>query len=298
LLFGLVMLATRSLLSFVTRTLLAVAFSAALVGCVDPGTPASPTSAASPGAPSDEGAYGDDDAAFIVVLPDDDAPSPAAPSARTTTPPAGPLGPANAVFDAGSQDAEAPADAAGPAIDEAPEGACAEAPGPGDLVIDEIMIESVAGTGDDGEWLEVRNTRACALNLRGLHGECPRAASVRTFDIDGPAWIAPLGSFVVADSSDPAVNHDLPGTLVVWAGHTGDVLRNQGTTISLTMNETLIDAVTYPSLKLTAGQALAFPSDCDASARSDWTAWRPSVASWFPAFFGTPNAVNDDVHCR
>ncbi len=174
---------------------------------------------------------------------------------------------------------------------------CPAPPGPGDLAIDEIMITSVAGSGDDGEWVEVRSTRSCWLNLEGLHGECPDGANVRTFDVGSAMSLPPSGTFVVADSNDPAVNHDLPGQLLVWAGHTGDVLRKAGATITLTMNGAIVDSVTYPSLKLAVGQSLAFPSDCDAAARSDWTEWQPSVASWFPSFFGTPNAPNDDVHC-
>ena len=52
------------------------------------------------------------------------------------------------------------------------------------------------------------------------------------------------GTFVVADSSDPAINHDLPGTIVVWFGHTGDVLRNMGSTITVSLDGVLLDTVT------------------------------------------------------
>ncbi len=183
-------------------------------------------------------------------------------------------------------------------FDASPDGACTRPLAPGDLVIDELMIASISGTGDYGEWLEVASSVDCAIALQGLHGECPRGDKVATFDVVGPTLAAsPWHAFLVADSSDPVVNHGLPQPLFVWVGLAGDVLRNMGTTVSLTMNDALIDTVTYPSLGPTVGASIAFPSDCDAGLRSDWTRWQTSTASWFPGFFGTPNALNADVHC-
>lgn len=199
---------------------------------------------------------------------------------------------------AGTVDAEeAGGGAAGPPFDAGPEGVCDRPLAPGDLLIDELMIESVAGTGDYGEWIEVQNTLDCTVDLRGLHGECPSGAKVRTLDVTDDVWILPGGTFVIADSDNPAENHYLPGTIVVWSGQPGDVLRNKGGTVSLMMNGALVDTVTYPALKLTVGTSVAFPANCPANSRSDWTAWQVSNASWFPGFLGTPNAPNDDVTC-
>lgn len=184
-----------------------------------------------------------------------------------------------------------------PPFDAGPSGACTQPLAPGDLLIDELMIESVVGSGDYGEWLEVQSTLDCALDLRGLHGDCPRGAKVATFDVAGDIWIPPRGTFLVADSSHPAINHQLPGTLIVWFGQPGDVLRNKGTTVTLRVIDTLIDSLTYPALSLTAGTSLAFPADCDPSVRTDFSRWQRSTSSWFPGFLGTPNAPNLDVHC-
>jgi hypothetical protein len=182
-------------------------------------------------------------------------------------------------------------------VETPPDGACAAPLAAGDLVIDELMIESVAGTGDYGEWLEVRSTLPCAIDLRGLHGECPSGAKVRTFDVNDDVWLAAGSTFVVADSVDPAIDHDLPGTVIAWAGQPGDVLRNKGGTVSLLVQDVLIDSVTYPALKLVVGASVAFPADCPLERRSDWTVWQASAASWFPGFRGTPNAPNVDVSC-
>jgi hypothetical protein len=184
-----------------------------------------------------------------------------------------------------------------PPLDPAPDGACTGPPAAGDLQIDEMMIQSVAGSGDYGEWIEVRSTLACTVDLRGLHGECPSGAKVRVFDVTDDVWLPPLGTFVVADSGDRAIDHALPGTVTVWSGQPGDVLRNQGATVSLWERGALVDSVTYPALKLHAGASVAFPADCPASRRTDFAAWQTSTASWFPGFFGTPNAANLDVHC-
>jgi hypothetical protein len=197
-------------------------------------------------------------------------------------------------------DAQDPGDAAAaPPFDAGPQGVCENPLAPGDLLIDELMIESISGTGDHGEWLEVSSTLDCAIDIVGLHGECPRGAKAATFDVTGDLWIPARGTFLVADSSDPAINHYLPGSVVAWSGHLGDVLRNKGTTITLRMLDVIIDTLTYPAVTLTVGASLAFPADCDSSmrSRSDWTLWQTSSASWFPGFLGTPNAPNVDVTC-
>jgi hypothetical protein len=179
-----------------------------------------------------------------------------------------------------------------------PQGACTDPLSPGDLVIDELMIESVAGTGDYGEWLEVANAAGCAVNLRGLHGECPKASKVVTVDVSDDVWVPAGGFFVIADSVDPSVNHDLPGTVLGWLGSPGDVLRNDGTTITLSVTGTVIDTLTFPKLTLTVGASLEFPSDCDAGDRGDFSKWQTATSSWFPGFYGTPGAINDDVSCQ
>jgi hypothetical protein len=209
-----------------------------------------------------------------------------------------PLQDATVAAGGASADAQDPGEAAtGPPFDAGPEGVCEQPLAPGDLVIDELMIESVSGTGDHGEWLEVSSTLDCAIDLVGLHGECPRGAKAATFDITDDLWIPARGTFVVADSSDPAINHYLPGAVVSWSGHLGDVLRNKGTTVTLRMLDVVVDTLTYPALSLTVGASLAFPADCDLSTRSGWTLWQTSNASWFPGFLGTPNAPNVDVTC-
>jgi hypothetical protein len=181
-------------------------------------------------------------------------------------------------------------------FDAGPDGACNSPIHAGDLVIDEVMIASLSGTGDHGEWLEVASTRDCALDLVGLHAECPVGAKVITLDVTSDVWIPARGTFVIADSLEPAVNHALPGVVLAWAGNPGDVLRNEGTTVSLEAGGVLVESLTYPKMKsVPIGTSMEFPSDGALAARSDWLSWQPAQASWFPGFHGTPNAPNDDV---
>jgi hypothetical protein len=261
---------------FTAATLMTLATGCAKTAGADPGAGGNTT--------DDGGGYGSfpgDDAS-----PEEDAPTVFDPTAADD---------ASAFEDGDAYDASLPPP--GPPFDAGPDGLCTQPLAAGDLVIDELMISSVAGAGDYGEWLEVQSTLGCAVDLIGLHGECPSGAKVHTFDITTDLWIEANGTFVVADSSNPALNHELPGTLVTWLGEPGDVLRNKGGTVTLMLDGGIIDSVTFPSLKLVTGTSVAFPSNCPATARSDWTNWQMSTSSWFPGFFGTPNAPNNDIQC-
>ena len=239
----------------------------------------------------------------LAPAPDPPAVAPDLATSTAETPPPPPTSPSDSIdastegsaADAGDVPS-APAPPT-PPFDPGEGGICPGPLGPGDLVIDELMVESVAGAGDHGEWLEVRSLVGCAVDLRGLRGDAPNGAKVRSFDIGEDAWIPAFGTFVIADSTNAAINHDLPGTVIPWSGQPGDVLRNKGGTVSLEFSGTTIDSVTYPSMTLTVGCSIAFPSDCAPDRRTDWTAWQASSLSWSPGFSGTPNAPNDDVQC-
>jgi hypothetical protein len=117
----------------------------------------------------------DDDAAFLVEFPTDDAP------AITVDPNGDPAEVSSVDGSDGTPDSTAAIDTATSPLDAAPQGACADPLVQGDLVIDELVIASVAGTGDYGEWPEVRSTLGCAASLQRLHRNaraepmCPRS---------------------------------------------------------------------------------------------------------------------------
>jgi hypothetical protein len=168
----------------------------------------------------------------------------------------------------------------------------------GDLAITELMITSRAGSGDDGEWVEITSTKDCWLTLQGVAIESPRGTSApNTVTIEEPFELAPHGTFIVADSADPAKNHAVPGKVFSWAAT--DVLKNDGDAVTVRLGTVVLDAVTYPAYSnLTAGRTLAFPDDCAPTARSDWKRWSLTFTAWSqPGFMGTPNAANADVTC-
>jgi hypothetical protein len=167
----------------------------------------------------------------------------------------------------------------------------------GDLSVSELLISSRAGSGDDGEWAEIKSTRTCWLRLQGLIIESPRgAAAPNTTTIAEDFELAPLGTFVVADSLDPAKNHALTGKVFAWGAT--DVLKNDGDTLTLKMGATVIDTLTYPAFSnLEPGRTLSFPSDCPTAVRADWERWSLSFDVWSVGFKGTPNAANGDVAC-
>jgi hypothetical protein len=167
----------------------------------------------------------------------------------------------------------------------------------GDLQIGELLLSARAGSGDDGEWVEIRSTRTCWLKLKGVLIESPRgAAAPNATTILEDYELGPKASFVVADSADPVKNHALPGKVFAWDAT--DVLKNDGDTVNVKLGATVIDTLTYPSFtNLVPGRTVSFPDDCPASTRSDWTRWSLSFDTWAVGFKGTPNAANDDVAC-
>jgi hypothetical protein len=177
--------------------------------------------------------------------------------------------------------------------------ACTTSLGPGDLIIDELMIASQSGSGDHGEWMEVASTRDCVIDLKGLYAQVPHGKGTTIAMFSDDVFLPPHGFFVIADSAEPSENHDLPGNVFVWgSGTQSDVLLNSGDDITLYTASATIDMLTYPdSSKLVDGASMAFPFDCEPSARLEFGNWQPSVASWTPGFFGTPMAPNTDVTC-
>ena len=232
---------------------------------------------------------------------DDDIPSVEEGLAPTTNEDSGAFGASSRPSNVGPKtDAGPIAVDAGPTDDSGtvlPKAYCDGALVAGDLAVSEILISSRAGSGDDGEWVEIRSTRTCWLKLQGLSIESPRGATaVNGVTIADSFELEPKGTFVVASSADPAKNHGLTGKVYAWAAT--DILKNDGDTVALKLGATVVDSITYPAFSnLAPGRTLAFPSDCPATVRADWLRWSLTFTEYQPGFKGTPNAGNDDVAC-
>jgi hypothetical protein len=168
----------------------------------------------------------------------------------------------------------------------------------GDLIFDEVMITTEPGSADRGQWLEVRSTLSCTVNLLGLHASAPHGQSFRTMDVTTDIWLAPGGLFVIADTTDASANGALPGLVLAWTGDPADALHKTSDVVTLSFGDVTLDTLTYPSKKRVEGVSFAFPSNCDPFLRADFANWRPSVYSWTAGLFGTPGSSNTDVMCN
>ena len=180
--------------------------------------------------------------------------------------------------------------------DAAPPPACDDLAA-GSLVIVEILVKSIDGAGDKAEWVELENPRECVLQVpAGLRVLSPRGTLVDVATVT-TAFALPPHAHVLAGGPD-APGHDAWPTFR-WTA--SDALKNSGDVIRVELGETaaplVVDSVLYPQFNgLTAGRSVAFPSDCPAEARADFSNWSGSFAQ-SGALTATPFAPNDDVTC-
>ena len=159
-------------------------------------------------------------------------------------------------------------------------------------------IESTPGTGDHGEWLEVASTLACAIDLKGLRGECPTGAKVNTFAIDDDVWIPALGTFVVGDSTDPAIEpRHLPGSVDPLGRRTRRRPPERGGHGHAALREHAHRLGHLSDPEARGRELLGVPDRLRPEPSARLVHVANATASWFPAFTGTPNAPNNDVHC-
>jgi hypothetical protein len=191
---------------------------------------------------------------------------------------------------------------------------------PKDLAVVEMMIATVkpgSGTNDYGEWFEVKSTRDCRLNAKGIHVESPRVvdSDVDKLDVADDLWLKANESFIVANSLDTADNHLPSGSKVVawnpWQGlTTHDTLKDSGhDSIVISVDSRQIDRIDWDAtgwgVADNVQSTVSFSVGCTWEERPNWGNWSWSNASFFSAFSGTPNAyspdnplgLNNDVNC-
>jgi hypothetical protein len=175
----------------------------------------------------------------------------------------------------------------------------AVAPGPGDLVITEVMPSPTKVSDPNGEWFEAKVMSDVDLNGVGLDraGDAIKPDIITSTD----CLRVTAGSYVVFAKAAMAVNGGLPAdaiansfkfALVAGNGTTGDVAILAGTTV--------VDAVTWT--RSTTGKALQLdPSRSDAIANDDESNFCDATATYGepspppdnkPADLGTPGAAN------
>ncbi|HQY65096.1 MAG: hypothetical protein IPF92_00670 [Myxococcales bacterium] len=170
--------------------------------------------------------------------------------------------------------------------------------GAGDLAITELLLSSRSGSGDNAEWVEITSRRsACWLKLDGLVVESPKGAAFDTATLPAGTELPPLGIVLVAGSLAGARALGLPEP--VYAFERTDVLKNDGDRITVRAGTTVIDQLDYPPFSnVTPARSIAFPANCPAAVRSDWSRWSLTFSTYASgAQRGTPGRDNVDVTC-
>lgn len=197
-------------------------------------------------------------------------------------------------LDAGRDAGQAPADAgtvvrdAGPPVD-AFVPSCP--PSPGNLAIVEVMVASRSGSGDLGEWFEVKNVGACTIALAGLVIASPSAPEIHTV---GGGLLPPGSLFVFAQSDDPADNHGLTVDHVYGGAIT---FGNSADSLVLSYEGAEIDRVHWSSTSFRVGTARQRSNDATRRGGDlSLSPWCDSTNEYSSAaggpYFGTPGIPN------
>ena len=176
-------------------------------------------------------------------------------------------------------------------------GACTTVPLAGALVITEIQNNPDTARDNDGEWFEVYNPAASAVDLRDLH---VHGSATERFTIGStqPVLVPARGYAVLAYSQDTMVNG---GVTAVYAYGSAMTLGNTGTdTIELrgADDATVIHTVTYDTTAASgwpnvAGRSKALrPSSVDPAVTAMPASWCVGDPMYGAGGYGTPGAVN------
>jgi hypothetical protein len=195
-------------------------------------------------------------------------------------------------YDAGRPDAGPPQDAGPP-----PDAGVPCAPATGLVGISEVMISSRSGSGDRGEWFEVRNSGDCSVLLAGLAIVSPAADGNEKVHVVTGGLLYAGDSFVFALSALAIDNHGVPFDYAYGAGSAEDVVLDNGSDwLELRYLGASIDRVTWPNGGFTSGAARQFPAALPLGVNDDWGRWCSASALYSTTggvFYGTPGVAND-----
>ena len=165
----------------------------------------------------------------------------------------------------------------------------------GDLVITEILADSMAAPDETGEWFEVQNRTGKAIDLRGLKIEDKTA---KPHEIVGANQvIVPAGGYaVLCTNADKAVNGGVDCTYSY-----GDKVKltNSSDTIKLTATAGVVDEVTYahggdkgwPAISKGHAQQLAVEAT-SSTVNDDGNNWCVAQVAFGAGDFGSPGSAN------
>jgi len=159
-------------------------------------------------------------------------------------------------------------------------------PGPGDLVITEIMANPNAVLDASGEWFEVYAPNR-AVDLNGLKVGSADADGALLGGSESCLTVGAGGYAVLARKSDPAANGGLNNVLATFSRS----LTNAGGTLALRAGDTIVDVATYGSDR--PGKSHQLSSGLlDAASNDSADNFCPAISPMANGDFGTPGAPN------
>lgn len=164
------------------------------------------------------------------------------------------------------------------------------------IAIVELMISSVSGSGDRGEWIELRNAGDCTVDLGGLTLVSPASGTGPEVSYTVPAGtiVTAGGRLVLAQSANPSENHGL--TFDLAYGASGLVLDNGGDWIELRSGAGTIDRVSWTATTFVRGATRTFPDARPIATNDNQANWCNATTAYSSAtggpFYGTPGGPN------
>ncbi len=168
------------------------------------------------------------------------------------------------------------------------------APGVGDVIVNEIMIDPAGVSDTNGEWFELCNVTSKPLDLQGLViRTASQFVSIRS---STTAVVLEPGAYcVLCRNGDPAVNGGVTAGYVYGSGIS---LPNGGGSLTLAeygttgMDGTVIDAVQWTTA--TAGKSYSLRASARNATDNDAaTSWYWCTRPYSATDQGTPGTVND-----
>lgn len=161
---------------------------------------------------------------------------------------------------------------------------------PGELVITEIMKDPAEVDGDFGEWVEIQNTSASAVDLLGLELVDEDGDGIQ---VSSPYRLEAGGFALFAASDDPLLNGGLPPVVQAWG--TAFSLRNSEDQVTLRFGTREYDTVVYDNgdtFPDPEGIAFGISPGTDAAGNDVGAAWCEATQPYGDGDLGTPGAAN------
>jgi hypothetical protein len=173
----------------------------------------------------------------------------------------------------------------------------ARAPIEGELVIDELMIDPLATGDSHGEWVELLNASADALDLTGLELADDSVDDALITELaPGSLVVAPGSWIALCADGDPLSNGGVTcGGTYLYSGFGGGLaLANESDELEIRLAADVIDRFAWLDGFAVPGQSLGLDPDfATETGNDDPAAWCPQTEAMSGGDLGNPGAASD-----